>query len=254
MWRRFLKSAARRAGYDVIRRDTDVDQATLETVQAVRLYTHIPPTRVIALCQAVQYVTDARIQGDIVECGVWRGGRMLAAAKTLIQRSDTSRTLWLYDTFEAMSDRTDPERRAAGRATASEQGRAAVRLPAVQRTMSISGYPEGNLRFVVGPVEDTIPRTLPDSIALLRLDSDWHESTRHELEHLVPRMSAGAVLIVDDQKQADGARQALDEFMQATCPPILLHRIDDAARIGVLAAPTESVARRPLREMAAAAR
>jgi hypothetical protein len=218
---------------------------------------------VIALCEAVQYVTDARVEGDIVECGVWRGGRMLAAAKTLMQCSDTSRTIWLYDTFEAMSDRTDPGRRAAHDertrepllARLQEHGRAAVRLPAVQRTMALSGYPEENMRFVVGPVEETIPRTLPPSIALLRLDSSSYQSTWHELEHLLPRMSAGAVLMVDDHPQDHGARQALDEFIQATHTPILLHRIDDAARIGVLTAPPRTVEQRPpLRETAAAAR
>jgi hypothetical protein len=218
---------------------------------------------VIALCAAVRYVTDARIEGDIVECGVWRGGRMLAAAKTLVQRSDTSRAIWLYDTFEAMSDRTDPGRRAAREATTrapllarlQEHDRAAVGLPPVQRTMSLSGYPQENMRFVVGPVEDTIPRTLPRSIALLRIESDSYQATWHELEHLLPRMSAGAVLMVDDHPQDHGARQALDEFIQATHTPILLHRIDDAARIGVLTAPPRTVEQRPpLRETAAAAR
>ena len=174
---------------------------------------------------------------------------MLAAARTLVENGDRTRTLWLYDTYEGMPDPTAVDRRAVDGAHAStlladerrrDQVLAAAGLPAVERTMGLSGYPSEQIMYVAGRVEDTIPRTVPASIALLRLDTDWYESTRHELEHLVPLMTPGAVLIVDDYGHWEGSRRAVDEFMHATRPPILLHRIDYAARIGILAAPLRS--------------
>ena len=251
MWRSLLKTAARRAGYDIVRRPADIDPSIHDTVSAVRFYTRTTAARVVALCEAVRYLGEAGIEGDIVECGVWRGGSMLAAARTLVACGDMSRTLWLYDTYEGMSEPTDADRRAVDGAQASsllrshrthDQVAAAVNLPAVQRTMALSGYPLDQMQFVAGRVEQTIPRTVPSSIALLRLDTDWYESTRHELEHLVPLMTAGAVLIIDDYGHWDGSRRAVDEFVRATRPAILLHRIDYAARIGVVAAPVRSAA------------
>ena len=247
MWRGVLKNVVRRAGYDIVRRPHDIDGPTLETVAAVRRYTRTTPARIIALCEAVRYLTYAGIEGDIVECGVWRGGSMLAAARTLVECDDTSRTLWLYDTFAGMSEPTAVDRRAvdgasAARLLASEQHRdqvlAMASLQDVERTMAMSGYPESSMRYVVGKVEETLPRCAPESIALLRLDTDWYESTRQELESLVPRMTPGAVLIIDDYGHWEGSRRAVDEYLQRERPRLMLHRIDYAARIGVLAAAT----------------
>ena len=245
MFRRLLKGAARRAGYDIVRMPADVDQAVLQTVDAARPYTRTTSARVIALCEAVRYIAASGVEGDIVECGVWRGGSMLAAARTLVECGDTSRTLWLYDTFAGMSEPTDVDRRAVdGTSAASllasdahhDQVLALAGLQEAERTMMLSGYPQESMRFVVGKVEDTLPHSAPESIALLRLDTDWYESTRAELEHLVPRMTPGAVLIIDDYGHWEGSRRAVDEYLRRERPRIMLHRIDYAARIGVLAA------------------
>ena len=242
--RHAVKAAARRAGYEIVRAPADVDAAVLETVAAVRPYTRTTPARIIALCEAVKYVVDAHIPGDIVECGVWRGGSMLAAARTLLDHGDTSRTLWLYDTFAGMSEPTDVDRRAVDGASAAallasnhhhDQVLALASLKDVERTMARSAYPASSMRYVVGKVEQTLPGSAPESIALLRLDTDWYESTRHELECLMPRMVPGAVLIIDDYGHWEGSRRAVDEYMQGEHPRLLLHRIDYAARIGVVA-------------------
>ena len=84
-------------------------------------------------------------------------------------------------------------------------------------------------------VEDTLPAHAPPELALLRLDTDWYESTLHELEHLYPRLATGGVLIVDDYGHWDGARRAVEEHFDATGGPILLSRIDYTGRIGVKA-------------------
>jgi hypothetical protein len=96
-----------------------------------------------------------------------------------------------------------------------------------------TGYPAERVHLVRGPVEETLPAAAPERLALLRLDTDWYASTRHELEHLYPRLVDGGVLIVDDYGHWQGARQAVDEYFAGTAPPPLLHRIDYTARIGV---------------------
>src|SRR5437773_5710167 len=99
--------------------------------------------------------------------------------------------------------------------------------------MAATGYPTAKLHFVQGMVEETIPATVPARIAILRLDTDWYQSTRHELEHLYPLVSHIGVLIVDDYGYWKGARKAVDEYFARAQTPMLLHRIDSAGRIGV---------------------
>lgn len=227
VWESILFLAPRRPRLETIRRRADVDQRTLDTVTSVRIYTRTTRAQVVALCEAVRYLTASDIPGDLVECGVWRGGSMLAAARTLLEAGDHSRELWLYDTFSGIW------RDAVWGADAGN----AVSLPAVQRTVAKAGYPEAHLRYIVGPLMETIPSNVPRRIALLRVGNDRYEPARHALEHLVPRMAPGGVLIVDDYGQSRGVRQAVDEYLETTGTPLLLHRIDAAARIGVLAAP-----------------
>ena len=84
-----------------------------------------------------------------------------------------------------------------------------------------------------GKVEDSIPQTLPGKIALLRLDTDWYESTAHELKHLYPLLVPGGVIIIDDYGHWEGARKAVDEYIEANKLPLLLNRIDYTGRIGI---------------------
>jgi hypothetical protein len=82
-------------------------------------------------------------------------------------------------------------------------------------------------------VEETVPERAPERIGLLRLDTDWYESTRHELEHLYPRLVPGGVLIVDDYGHYEGARRAVDEYLDASREAVLLNRIDYTGRVAV---------------------
>jgi hypothetical protein len=91
-------------------------------------------------------------------------------------------------------------------------------------------YPFERIVLVKGPVEKTRPDTVPESIALLRLDTDWYESTRHELTHLYPRLSSGGVLIVDDYGHWQGSRKAVDEFLGGR---LFLSRIDYTGRLAI---------------------
>jgi hypothetical protein len=104
---------------------------------------------------------------------------------------------------------------------------------AVRSLLLRTGYPHQQLHFVRGPVEETLPGAAPGQLALLRLDTDWYESTRHELIHLFPRLRAGGVLIIDDYGHWRGARQAVDEYFESEHPPLLLGRIDYTGRMAI---------------------
>jgi hypothetical protein len=203
--------------------------------------------RVVALVDAVRYCVERGIDGDFAECGVWRGGSIIAMIMALQHVGVDDRDIWLYDTFEGMTEPTDAdvspihkpaleiwrEAEAAGEPAFPEYFDPELfNEQVVRENVLATGYPEARLHFVRGPVEETIPEHMPDRIALLRLDTDWYESTRHELEHLYPRLSDGGVLIIDDYGHWEGARRAVDEYFGAQAP-LLLNRIDYTGRIAV---------------------
>ncbi|MDD2893501.1 MAG: macrocin O-methyltransferase [Halothiobacillaceae bacterium] len=189
------------------------------------------------LYQMVQYTVKHDIPGDYVECGVNAGGMSLLAALTFLKLGDTSRHLYLYDTFEGMPPPTSEDGEQAARTYQNQtQGGTAwakVEMDAVRRTMIDSGYPEDKIHLVKGLVEDTIPAIAPDRISILRLDTDFYSSTRHELNHLYPRLSSGGALIIDDYGYYKGARLATDEYLSETHARILLHRLNFTVRVGI---------------------
>jgi len=103
----------------------------------------------------------------------------------------------------------------------------------VRKAVLGTGFDPSRVHFVKGKVEDTLPSQAPERIGLLRLDTDWYESTRHELEHLYPRLVSGGVIIIDDYGHWQGARKATDEYLAGHRVPLLLNRVDYTARIGV---------------------
>jgi O-methyltransferase len=203
--------------------------------------------RLLAAIDAVRYCVGRSVPGALVECGVWRGGSILAMILVL-QELGNERDIYLYDTFEGMTEPTAEDvSELDGAALADwERAREEDRQPwtemfgndvfnedDVRALLLSTGYPEHRLHFVRGPVEQTIPEVAPDDIALLRLDTDWYESTRHELVHLFPRLQQGGVLIVDDYGHWRGARRAVDEYFSSSHPPLLMTRIDYTGRIAI---------------------
>jgi len=199
------------------------------------------PPRVFALGRAVEYISKNRVPGAIVECGVWRGGSMMAVAITLLRLGVSDRDLYLFDTFEGMTLPGPEDAKASGELASELLRRSDSRsniwaissLEDVREAVLGVGYPEERVHFVKGPVEATLPGSAPEPIALLRLDTDWYASTKHELEHLYPRLSHAGVLIIDDYGGWQGARQAVDEYISENQLPLLLNRIDETGRIAV---------------------
>jgi O-methyltransferase len=251
--RRGLKQTVRLAGYDIVRAQTDpiarrahpqdFTPHHISILSEVAPYTLTSAERIFSLIEAVSHVARLNIPGAIVECGVWRGGSMMATALTLRSMNRADRDLYLFDTFEGMPKPQDVDIHASGQSALPEfiQGQRGedssavcyASLNEVKSAMASTGYNPDRVHFVRGKVEDTIPAQAPDSIALLRLDTDWYESTRHELEHLFPRLSPGGILIIDDYGDWQGARKATDEFIANHAPTLFLSRIDDTGRLAV---------------------
>jgi O-methyltransferase len=207
-------------------------------------FTMTSPERVFALRQSVHHIIRNKIPGDIVECGVWKGGSMMVIARTLLELGVTDRNLRLFDTFQGMSEPTtfdssrDGEAASDLLATSDKETSwvwAYSPVEEVRRNVKGTGYPAERLEFVQGKVEDTLPANAPTQIALLRLDTDWYESTYHELVHLYPRLSAGGILIIDDYGHWEGARKAVDQYFEEQGLKPLLHRIDYTGRICIKA-------------------
>lgn len=248
---RTVKAIAKSFGIDIRRHvaladatiPPDIDSTAAVTIRRVLPYTMTSPERLFALIQAMRHVSATGISGDIVECGVWRGGSMMAAALTLLEYGDANRHLHLFDTFEGMSAPTEKDVAVDGQiardllaAQRKEDPTSAwcfATIDDVKATMALTGYEPGRVHFVKGKVEDTIPAHAPERIAVLRLDTDWYESTQHEMEHLFPRLVKGGVLIIDDYGHWRGAREAVDEYLSANGISLLLNRIDYTGRIAV---------------------
>jgi hypothetical protein len=173
------------------------DPTFLKILKACQPYTMTSIERMYALYNAVTYIVKNNIAGSFVECGVWRGGSSMMIALTLKELGVSNRAIYLYDTYEGMSEPTadDVDFRGGQAKELMEQNVdnkqnsvwCLADLNDVQSNMRSTGYPLDLVHFVKGKVEDTIPATMPDApIALLRLDTDWYESTAHELKYLYP--------------------------------------------------------------------
>ncbi|NEB74993.1 methyltransferase [Streptomyces sp. SID14478] len=218
----------------------DYDDEAKETIRAVKPWTMTSPERLNAFILATRHVVKHGIPGDIVECGVWRGGSMQACAKTLLSCGDTGRDLYLFDTFEGMTPPTEEDLRRDGTPAADILARndkdkaiwAYATLDDVKSGFQQVPYPAERVHYVQGKVEDTVPAEAPGKIAILRLDTDWYASTKHELDHLYDRLVPGGVLLIDDYGYWQGSRQAVDEFLEKTGERLLLLRMDEG-RIAV---------------------
>jgi hypothetical protein len=236
-------------GYRVVRKQPKVEPDIFSDAAFMQIYEVCDPftmtsiERMYGLYQAVRYVVENDIPGDIVECGVWMGGSAMVAAMTLELVGDSSRELYLYDTFEGMTPPTDqdinhegvhandflnPEDRVDGESNVW----AYASLETVRHNIEHTGIAQDRFHLIEGKVEETIPSQAPGAISLLRLDTDWYESTAHELKYMYPALSAGGVLIIDDYGHWRGSREATDEYFSSHSR-VLLNRLDYSGRIAI---------------------
>jgi O-methyltransferase len=216
-----------------------------QVLAQVKPFTLTNPERIYALTEAVSYVVRRGVPGAFAECGVWRGGSVLAMILALQREGVSDRDIYLYDTFEGMTKPSDLDtsdfdspaleqwhkaKRDGGHAWPQWFNEELFNIDLVKRVLYETGYPAERVHFVQGTVEQTIPAQVPERLALLRLDTDWYESTRHELIHLYPLLQSGGVLIIDDYGHWKGCRKAVDEYFAQGQTPVLLNRVDYSCR------------------------
>ncbi len=211
----------------------DYDSEAASTIRAVKPWTMTSPDKLYALILAVRHVVKHKIPGDIVECGVWRGGSMQATARTLLEVGDTSRHLYLFDTFEGMPPPTEEDRRhdgksaadllASERAHVARLGRGLARRRAGRH--GAGGLPRGPRALRPGHGRgDRAPRGAR---------ADLGAASRHRLvrldqaraRDLYPRLVSGGVLLIDDYGWWEGAKKAVDEFLEESGEQLLLLRM-----------------------------
>jgi len=223
----------------------DADPRFQELYEKCRPYTMTSVEALYALYKSVEYIVASNLAGDFAETGVWRGGSCMLIAETLLAFGDSSRRIFLFDTFEG-HPRPDAEKdvdlwgnraidewhRLVGEDNHGTWGDAS--LDEVRENLARTGYPADKLVFVKGMVENTVGTVQAmDKLALLRLDTDWYASTKASLQHLYPRLAGGGVLIIDDYGHCKGSQQAADEYLAISGEQILLTRVDYTCRLAI---------------------
>jgi hypothetical protein len=178
----------------------------------------------------LDYLEREGIEGDLVECGVLRGGHMLLAKAYARSQAISARKYWLFDTFNGMPEAGEHDYRPSGKhARGKGTGWCRATLDTVRGNFSSRDLLDEDVIFVQGMVEETLfQANVPDKIAMLRLDTDFYSSTKVELEVLYPRLVDGGVLVIDDYGFWEGAKKAVHEYFGSD---VDLSVVDSSARM-----------------------
>ncbi len=230
-WHRFVVGWLGRRNFEVrYRRRFDLVQRELGKDWPSIGYTMVGLRRLDNLQQCIERLLQDQVPGDLVETGVWRGGASMFMKCVLDASGETSRVLWLADSFEGMP-KPKPDRYSADDESPDLSGDSylAVSLEQVQHAFARFGLLDDRVRFLKGWFCDTLPGAPIERIALLRLDGDLYESTMDALRALYDKVSPGGFVVVDDYKNWPACKKAVDEFRATHGIGAALVDIDDHA-------------------------
>ena len=209
----FLLPALRRSGARVvIPYQYDIQNRLNGTDWSPMAHTMIGRKRLDNLQNCIQHVLVNRIPGDFIETGVWRGGATIFMRAMLKAWGDTSRIVWVADSFEGLPEPDGlnyPKDRGDTHHTYSEL---AVSLQTVQENFRKYALLDDQVRFLKGWFKDTLPTAPIEKLAILRLDGDMYESTMDGLKNLYAKLSRGGFLIVDDYGAVPACKDAVHDF------------------------------------------
>ena len=236
MIKKIIKNIADFAGYVFVKKlDNELESTSSfnrDIIKKFSKYTMTSNVKIFALIKAFEYVNKFKISGDFVECGVYTGGNIMILKK-LIKKNRLNRKIYAYDTFEGMTTPTSYDVKIDGTVAKKKfkKNWASCSLNQVKQNFKETKLNIKNVRFIKGKVEDTlkIKKNLPKKISILRLDTDFYESTKSELEKLYPLLVKGGVLIIDDYGSWLGSKKATDEYFSNK--KIFIHFIDHSARM-----------------------
>ena len=164
----------------------------------------------------IERVVAAEVPGDVMECGVWRGGACIFMRAVLKALGDEDRTVWVADSFEGCppGDHAFKE--------------LAVPLSEVVGHFERFGLLDDKVHFIPGWFNDSLPGPV-EQLALLRIDCDLYESYRVVMERMYPLVSSGGYVILDDYLLLPEAARAVDEYRAAHGITAKLEKVDGYA-------------------------
>ena len=199
-----------------------------ELFEIISEYTMTSHERIFALMKSINFVKHNNVDGDFVECGVWRGGNLILFQK-FVEKYNLSKKIYAYDTFEGMSEPDKIDETFKGESSIDLLNKLYKKKVDRKKNILIADCSieqvqenfkkfsnKNNLICIKGPVEKTLDlkKNLPNKISILRLDTDWYSSTKKELEILFPLLEKNGILIIDDYGFWKGARKAVDEYFE----------------------------------------
>lgn len=169
--------------------------------------------RLTSLQHCVEQILLDDIPGDLIECGVWRGGACILMRAVLAAHGDTTRRVWLADSFEGVP-RSDPSTYEADKRIRLDRYASILGVPEkeVRANFERYGLLDDQVRFLPGLFKDTLRDAPIDQIAVLRLDGDLYESTIQALDALYPRLTSGGFCIIDDYHAIKACEQAVSDY------------------------------------------
>jgi O-methyltransferase len=214
----------------------------IETLEICSRISMQSDERIWALINATKYIVQRNVPGVFVECGVWKGASAVAISRTLVSLGVTDRDIYLFDTFEGMTEPSGLDKRISDSVPASQLLEATeigdgdnvwakATEESVREILNQQEYPAARFKIIKGDVIKTLHNIPSFEISLLRLDTDWYESTKIELEILFPRLVISGILIVDDFGHWDGSRRAVSEFFAGLDTKYLLSMVDYTGRL-----------------------
>lgn len=197
----------------------------------------MPLVNLQTLFEQAIYCEKNNIEGDFVECGVWKGGAVGMMALANLQYGKVPRKLHLFDAFDDICE-PDPTKdgsraledvkRLANKNNAEPSG-ALKPVKGMYDTFGgygtikscndllteQIGYKSNYIIYHKGWFQDTLPTDAADinKIAILRLDGDWYDSIKICLEYLFDKVQKGGLVVIDDYGYYEGCTKAVDEYL-----------------------------------------
>lgn len=258
MIKRVVKETLGRFGYEIHRRGRgglgahDLEREALECIGVVRKHTMVSEAALVSLFEQAVFCERQGVPGGFVECGVWKGGSAALMALVNMKHGPSRRIIHLFDAFQEICE---PEASVDGARAVAEVSRWSRNPGFSGRLRPLTGfydrrggpgtlqenqdllegrvgYPVEFLRYHAGWFQETMPRDAGSvgPIAILRLDADWHASTKTCLDRLYDKVVRGGFVIIDDYGAYEGCRKAVDEFLKDRGIPAFLNRVDGDCR------------------------
>ena len=214
----------------------EIDEESKRLIESIGEHSLTPFIRRWTLIKSLHYINKKKLIGDIVECGIWRGGNLFLAKKIQDKYpNELKRKLYGFDTFEGMPKPSFHDGVKINEVFQNFKNRnlpwTKASLDDVKNSTNFFFNEVDDFNFIKGMVEDTLmnKKNLPNKISLLRLDTDLYESTKIELNILYPLLVEKGVLIIDDYGDFPGCRKAVDEYFLDK--NVLMTSVDKSCRL-----------------------